>query len=119
MNGVGIWNEVVKWVADADSNSTDTDRPLGPARFCTGAGLFFCSFFCMLYMCNIRKYISLIYIYNIYVLIYVHILFCECSSLFSMLFEMMTKCNLTVFCITKVRECCGCAAALATRAVET
>ena len=45
MNGVGIWNEVVKWVADADSNSTDTDRPLGPARFCTGAGLFFCSFF--------------------------------------------------------------------------
>ena len=28
MNGVGIWNEVVKWVADADSNSTDSDRPL-------------------------------------------------------------------------------------------
>jgi len=26
VNGVGIWNEVVKWVADADSNSTDTDR---------------------------------------------------------------------------------------------
>ena len=55
MNGVGIWNEVVKWVADADSNSTDTDRPLGPARFCTGAGLFFAVVFCMLYMCNIKN----------------------------------------------------------------
>ena len=55
MNGVGIWNEVVKWVADADSNSTDTDRPLGSARFCTGAGLFFCSCFFVCCTCVILK----------------------------------------------------------------
>ena len=63
MNGVGIWNEVVKWVADADSNSTDSDRPLAPSwmilQWCRLSS--FVVVFCILYTVQ-----YLICVYTVY-----------------------------------------------------